>query len=918
MNKSILYLAVSACFLTACSGIEQYETQTDIPYTGDVVERVIFDVLPIRDIDEAETKASAVPSADGKTVSFQWEVTDTVGIFPDTGSQIYFTMENGAGTSSADFTGGGWALKQNSTYVSYYPFVADFYLKSNKVPLSFSGQKQVGTTAPFVSARYYLASDATSSSNGVLRFTYNTLNTIINIKATLPAGTYIKASLTLDEPLFVEEGTYDLPSKTITGTKYSKTLEIDLEDFTLTEQSTVPVYIMSAPVDLKNKEVTVLFFSSEEKKYRCVKTPASSYQAGIRYGLLCTMEDYYGDNIEFADATVKRACVEKYDTNGDREISYEEAAAVQSISGLFDNYRTITSFDEFQYFTSVTYIPDRAFARMTILKSITLPESITRIGNYAFTECSRLASFNVPKNVTRIGTRAFEKCVSLAEFTFSEGTQLEGLNGWSYYDIDGNSTGYCGLFGFCSSLSSFTIPASVTSLGNRLFYQCSSLKEVIFEEGSEITTIPGDDWNSIGGTFSGCPKLETVVLPETITSIGYGAFMNCGELKNIDLPSGITSIANMAFRYCYALEGPLYFPNCRFIGEYAFEECRNLSSITLNNNCTVVGRAAFASCRSLESIVLSNAQVTIEPYTFYGCSSLESVDLPDYLSFIREYAFCGCSGLLSMVIPESVVSLGREAFSNCASLTSISIPESVESIGYYAFSGCTSLTSINIPETISSIVGFFENCSNLSTIEIPESVEILGEFAFSGCTSLTSIDIPNSVTSIGRAAFQDCTSLSSIIIPESVESIESSAFYGCTALISLEIDGPVKAISYYMLSGCTNLTSLILPDSLESIEDNAFSGCTGLTSIIIPASVTTIGSLAFSNCGNLSSITVCPTTPPTGNYRMFFRTNSSLVIYVPSGSVEAYKTADYWSEYANMIQSMEGGYVPGSGDGGDS
>ena len=294
MKQSIFFMVASIGLLAGCSQIEQDIADVNSLSDGDLVERVIFEVLPVKDGDDPETKASAVPN--GGSVGFVWEATDTVGIYPDKGSQVYFNIEDGVGTSSVSFTGGGWALKQNSTYTSYYPFVGDIYLKRGKIPVSFAGQKQIGTTSPFVGARYYLATGASTSENGVLRFSYNTLNTIINVNATLPAGTYTKMSLTTEDPLFVEEGTYSLDERTIVGTKFTNTLEIDLENVVLTEEATIPIYIMSAPVDLKGKEVMVKVISSDGKKYVCVKTPSKAYAAGTRYGLTCDEMESEDDN----------------------------------------------------------------------------------------------------------------------------------------------------------------------------------------------------------------------------------------------------------------------------------------------------------------------------------------------------------------------------------------------------------------------------------------------------------------------------------------------------------------------------------------------------------------------------------------------------------------------------------------------
>ena len=349
MKQSIFFLVASLGLLAGCSEIEKDFTDVNSLSDGDLVEKVIFEVLPIQEGDDPETKASAVPN--GGSVGFVWEATDTVGIYPDKGSQVYFNIEDGIGTNSVSFNGGGWALKQNSTYTSYYPFVGDIYLKRDKIPVSFAGQKQIGTTSPFVGARYYLATGASTSENGVLRFSYNTLNTIINVNATLPVGTYTKMSLTIEEPLFVEEGTYSLEDRVIVGTKFTNTLEIDLEDVILTEESTIPIYIMSAPVNLKGKEVTVRIISSEGQYFECVKTPSKTYEAGTRYGLTC--DQMVQSNVVFDDETFKAYCIENFDSDGDGEISFAEAKVVPDI---IVNNQGISSLKGIEHFINLTWL----------------------------------------------------------------------------------------------------------------------------------------------------------------------------------------------------------------------------------------------------------------------------------------------------------------------------------------------------------------------------------------------------------------------------------------------------------------------------------------------------------------------------------------------------------------------------------
>lgn len=204
----------------------------------------------------------------------------------------------------------------------------------------------------------------------------------------------------------------------------------------------------------------------------------------------------------------------------------------------------------------------------------------------------------------------------------------------------------------------------------------------------------------------------------------------------------------------------------------------------------------------------------------------------------------------------AVTSIGNEAFKNCSSLTSINIPKGVNSIKYHAFAGCSSLASINIPEGVTSIRdNAFDGCSSLTSINIPEGVTSIGVCAFFRCSSLTSINIPESATSIGIYAFCDCSSLTSINIPKGVISIESFTF-----------------------NGCSSLTNITIPESVTSIKWNAFNGCTSLESI---------------HCE--------PTTPPTLGSKALAETSALSAIYVPMESVEAYKAAEGWRDYASAI-----------------
>lgn len=282
-RHSCLLCFLAPLFLVACN-----ELDTVGPGKDDTeVYRVSFEMPVLRSGDgDISTRMSLEPSGTG--FELWWESSDTVGIFPNAGSQVYFCMAGASGGRVATFDGGGWSLRGQSQYFSYFPFVGKAGLESNSIPVSFMGQRQQGTSS-FRGIPFYLASGGVSAQNGNLHFSYSLLNTVIRLTVTLPAGTYTKASLTVDDPLFVKEGHYDLSSPSIVGDHFTRTLEIALDNFVLPSPATVPIYMTSAPVDLRNKNVTVEILSDDGRRYRCVKTPTYNYVAGEQFGMACTM-----------------------------------------------------------------------------------------------------------------------------------------------------------------------------------------------------------------------------------------------------------------------------------------------------------------------------------------------------------------------------------------------------------------------------------------------------------------------------------------------------------------------------------------------------------------------------------------------------------------------------------------------------
>ena len=309
---------------------------------------------------------------------------------------------------------------------------------------------------------------------------------------------------------------------------------------------------------------------------------------------------------------------------------------------------------------------------------------------------------------------------------------------------------------------------------------------------------------------------------------------------------------------------------------------------------------------ALVSVAIPSSITAIDVAAFKYCINIKSITIPLSVISIGQEAFSGCTGFTSFNIPSSVTTIGKSAFSYCTGLKSITFPLTVTSIGDQVFEGCIGFTSFNIPSTVTSIgSGAFADCTGLVSVNIPSSVTTIGDYAFAGCTGFSSFSIPSSVTSIGKSAFAQCDNLASIIIPSSVTSIGETAFVYCGKLASVIISNGVTSIGGWAFQSCTALTSVDIPSSVTLIGYNAFGSCSSLTTVKIRSSVVSIASFAFSNCSSLSSFYIYSSSliNISTSQTVFNNVNKTVCnLYVPIGLSGAYKAANQWKDFKNILE----------------
>ena len=488
--------------------------------------------------------------------------------------------------------------------------------------------------------------------------------------------------------------------------------------------------------------------------------------------------------------------------------------------------------------------------------------------------CSR------PGSSSRVGKRGYYTSPDLTSASGTYGGECfaapyEEVKIFEYkVDSEGNAT----ITKYSGNVSALTIPDDidgypVVAIGANAFSGNGYLQSVVVPDG--VTSI-GE------GAFSECPKLQSAVLPNNSNykTISKKCFYNDAALSVADMSEYITKISSNAFENCGFVSLDLS-DNITEIASNAYYGCKNISKLKLPKYLEKFGNGTFGDCDALQEVEIPKYIKDADDIypnvpgglgysngMFGECDNLKTITFAKGIGYIPLDLFNNCSGLEEITIPDTVTEIQNKAFYNCHNLKKVNLPKSLTKIGVLAFASCDSLESIEIPDAVTSIdCCAFEWCGKLANVKFPLRLKEIGTWAFKECTSLTEIELPKNLTDgvmvyyngmtiyKTESPFVGCKNLKKVVFQEGATVIPKYIFRCFSeGLEEVIIPDTVIEIRDGAFDSCRELQKLKLPKNLVSIGENAFIACSSLESIEIPDTVNNIGSSAFEACSKLTSI----------------------------------------------------------------
>lgn len=379
-------------------------------------------------------------------------------------------------------------------------------------------------------------------------------------------------------------------------------------------------------------------------------------------------------------------------------------------------------------YLNINYLPWGAFRNCGI-EDLTLGENMSYIRQSVFSYSNLRKVHIIGNSGTTIQSTIFGNCPNFTELEIDNC----GTISWNGGSIFGNT------------LKKVTIGGGAIDVLN---FSGNSLTDVILKDG--VTTIPEK-------IFSGQTSLSSITMPNSVTTIGASAFTNCRSVTDFHMTSGVTFVGNKAFSGWTSLSS--LSADCSNVNGW-FSGVTSLSSVTFGSGVRIIGDNAFSNCSSLSNINLHSGITSIGIGAFMGCTNLPNITIPSGVTSIANYTFYGCSGFTSVNIPSGITSIGSSAFQNCGNLTRLTLNRGLTTIGSSAFRYC-SIDQVDIPNTVTTIGDYsFDNCKLMTSVIIPSNVISIGGSAFSNCGQLNTVIVTRSTPpTLGSGAFSNtsCT-----------------------------------------------------------------------------------------------------------------------------------------------------------------
>ncbi len=581
---------------------------------------------------------------------------------------------------------------------------------------------------------------------------------------------------------------------------------------------------------------------------------------------------------------------------GDKPASNSYNAIYIVDGGVFMNCTSLTSVN---IPAGVEFIPAQTFAGCTQLANVTFNNATVRLlNNNVFAGCTALQSGD-PASAPAEGSATLISIMNDAIYLdrYTNGQRTERVlsayrgTGTGVTFAEGVTSIGIGAFAGNTTITSVTIPLTVSAIEGAAFIGCTALKTVDFEvpaEGDETEyslAFPSTG-KADSGAFANCTALTTFTIPEHTTTFRLNPAGSTTSTDGIYLLSGCSALKDV---YYNALDcGDLAERSYLFCGAGDGGITLHIGEDVTSIPAYLAGASSASNAAKIKNVVFLGDKVeTIGEGAFRYCTSLTGIDLPASVTEIGSQAFENCASFVQFTVPANVKSIGSNAFKNCAklrvvvNLSSLTITAGDSGNGGVAANAILVTTDPNATNLTTTQDGFifyddgtdvwlFGYVGTNTAITLPASFNGksygIYEYAFQGNTSLTSVTISGGVTSIGDYAFEGCSGLTSVTISGGVTSIGDYAFDGCSGLTSVTISGGVTSIGAYAFDGCKKIERLTLSEGLQTIGNYAFRDCTSLTGVTVPSSVTSIGAYAFDGCKKIEKLILSEGLQTIGNY----------------------------------------------------